>query len=41
MYSMKGARTGQHVVDKVKKFFETFRVDPKKLCCIITYGAQQ
>ena len=39
MCSVKGTITGQHIADKVKKVFEKFEIDPKKLCGITTDGA--
>ena len=39
MCSMKGTTTGQHIVDEVKKVFEKFKIDPKKLCGTTTDGA--
>ena len=36
---MKGSTTGQHNGEEVKKVFEKFEMDPKKLCGITTYGA--
>ena len=39
MCSMKRTTTEQHIVDKVKKVFEKFKIDPGKFCGITTDGA--
>ena len=39
MWSMKETTTGQHIVDEVKKVFETFKIDCKNVCGATTDGA--
>ena len=36
---MKETTTGQHIVDEVKKVFETFKIDCKNFCGATTDGA--